>query len=72
MFGCQLVDLVYGNAHVEQPLLADFNACAVFHRFFYIVAGNVYVKTVNPTAKLILTLGFKVWLTVEGEAHEPT
>lgn len=65
------LDLLFRDADVVEPLLADFLPRALLHRLLDIVSWPVGEKAINPDADLALGLGMELGLTVDGPGQIP-
>ena len=65
---CHIVDLIYRNTQVVQPLSGNFLTGTILHRFFDIITGNIGKQSVNPYADFLRILFLELSLTVDGPA----
>ena len=63
-----VVDLIYRNTQVVQPLSGNFLTGTFFHRFFDIVTRNIGEQSVYPYADFLRILLLELSLTVDGPA----
>ena len=67
----QVLDLVFGDPQMIQPLHADLFAGAIPHGLFDVVARCVAEQAVDPAHELALGLIPELGLTVECPAEQP-
>ena len=65
---CHIVDLIYRNTQVVQPLGGNFLTGTILHRLLDIITGNICEQSVNPYTDLLRILLFELSLTVDGPA----
>ena len=65
---CHIVDLIYRNTQVVQPLSGNFLTGTILHRFFDIVTRNIGEQSVYPYADFLRILLLELSLTVDGPA----